>query len=169
MCYRTDDRLGRTMDPLRTIARAWEELTEGWRQLLSRNSNALTHFVSGARKDPNAASRPDFPQWGLLAAETWETAGTLIVRIEVPGMDKDDFDVSIHGNTLRIRGEKRSEDNHHERKYHLMERAYGRFERNFSLPQNIDRDKAEVSYRNGILTVILAKTEAIPPKQLPLQ
>jgi HSP20 family protein len=169
LCYRTDDRLGRTMDPLRTIARAWEELTEGWRQLLSRNSNALTHFVSGARKDPKAGSAPDFPQWGLLAAETWETAGTLIVRIEVPGMDKDDFDVSIHGNTLRIRGEKRSEDNHHERKYHLMERAYGRFERNFSLPQNVDRDKAEVSYRNGILTVILAKTEAIPPKQLPLQ
>jgi HSP20 family molecular chaperone IbpA len=129
LCYRTDDRLGRTMDPLRTIARAWEELTEGWRQLLSRNSNALTHFVSGARKDPKAGSAPDFPQWGLLAAETWETAGTLIVRIEVPGMDKDDFDVSIHGNTLRIRGEKRSEDNHHERKYHLMERAYGRFER----------------------------------------
>jgi HSP20 family protein len=157
------------MDPLKTIARAWEELAEGWRHLLSRNANALTHFVAGARKDANAPSVPDFPQWGLLAAETWETAGALIVRMEVPGMDKDDFDVSIHGNTLRIRGEKRSEDNQHERKYHLMERAYGRFERNFTLPQNVDRDKAEVSYRNGILTVILAKTEPIPPKQLPLQ
>ena len=157
------------MDPLRTLARAWEELAEGWRHLLSRNSNALTHFSAGAKKHANAASAPDFPQWSLLAAETWETAGSLIVRMEAPGMDKDDFDVSIHGNTLRIRGEKRSEDDQHERTYHLMERAYGRFERNFPLPQNIDRDKTEVSYRNGILTVILAKTEPLPPKQLPLQ
>jgi HSP20 family molecular chaperone IbpA len=135
---------------------------------LGRTHRGLATAIEPEQQE-SAASAPDFPEWGLLSAETWETAGALIVRMEVPGMDKDDFDVSIHGNTLRIRGEKRSEDNHHERKYHLMERAYGRFERSFALPQHIDRDKAEVSYRNGILTVILAKTEPIPPKQLPLQ
>ena len=96
------------MDPLKLIARAWEELAEGWRQLLSRNSDALTHFVADARKKTGQQSVPDFPQWGLLAAETWETAGAIIVRIEVPGMEKEDFDVSLHGSTLRIRGEKRS-------------------------------------------------------------
>ena len=157
------------MDPLKQIARAWEELTEGWRQLLSRNSNALTHFAGSTRKKEDQRAGPDFPEWGLLAAETWETARSFIVRIEVPGMNKDDFDVSIHGNTLRIRGEKRSEGDHLERKYHLMERAYGRFERIVPLPQNIDGDQAEVSYKSGILTVILAKTEPIPPKQLPLR
>jgi HSP20 family protein len=157
------------MDPLKRVARAWEELTEGWRQLLSQNSNALTHFVAGARKNEGQHSAPDFPQWGLLAAETWETAGAFIVRIEVPGMENGDFDVSIHGSTLRIGGEKRAEGNLHERKYHLMERAYGRFERTVSLPQNIDGAQAEVSYKDGILTVILAKTEPIPPRQLPLR
>ena len=157
------------MDPLKHIARAWEELTEGWRQLLSRNSNALTHFAGSTKKTGSQQSAPDFPQWGLLAAETWETAGAFIVRIEVPGMQKDDFDVSIHGNTLRIRGEKRSEGDHQERQYHLMERAYGRFERTVLLPQNVDGASAEVSYKDGILTVILAKTEPIPPRQLPLQ
>ncbi len=155
------------MDPLKSIARAWEELTEGWRQLLSRNSNALTHFAEDARKRASGESSvPDFPKWGLLAAETWETAGSIIVRLEVPGMAKADFDVSIHGNTLRIRGEKRYEANQHERKYHIMERAYGSFERNVPLPHNIDRAKAEVSYKDGILTVIVAKTEPIPPRQL---
>ncbi|MEO8164808.1 MAG: Hsp20/alpha crystallin family protein [Betaproteobacteria bacterium] len=154
------------MDPLKHIARAWEELTEGWRQLLSRNTNALTHFAEDARKRTSQDSKPDFPQWGLLAAETWETASSIIVRIEVPGMAKADFDVSIHGHTLRIRGEKRLEANLHERKYHLMERAYGSFERNVPLPHNIDRAKAEVSYKDGILTVIVAKTEPTPPRQL---
>ena len=157
------------MDPLKLIARAWEELAEGWRQLLSRNSDALTHFVADARKKTGQQSVPDFPQWSLLAAETWETAGAIIVRIEVPGMEKEDFDVSLHGSTLRIRGEKRSVGNVHERKYHLMERAYGRFERTVSLPQYIDDAPGEVSYKDGILTIILAKTEPIPPRQLPLQ
>jgi len=157
------------MDPLRHIARAWEELTEGWRQLLSRNGDALTHFVADARKKAGQQSVPDFPQWSLLAAETWETAGAFIVRIEVPGMEKGDFDVSLHGSTLRIRGEKRSEGNLHEGKYHLMERAYGRFERTVSLPQHIDDAQAEVSYKDGILTVIVAKTEPIPPIQRPLR
>ena len=157
------------MDTLKRIARAWEELTEGWRQLLSRNSDALTHFATGAQKKDGKQSVPDFPKWSLLAAETWETAGAFIVRIEVPGMEKGDFDVSIHGSTLRIRGEKRSEGNLHERNYHLMERAYGRFERTVSLPQNTDDAQAEVSYKDGILTVILAKTEPIPPRQLPLR
>ena len=157
------------MDPLKLIARAWEELAEGWRQLLSRNSDALTHFVADVRKKTGQQSVPDFPQWSLLAAETWETAGAIIVRIEVPGMEKEDFDVSLHGSTLRIRGEKRSVGNLNERKYHLMERAYGRFERTVALPQYIDDAPAEVSYKDGILTVILAKTEPIPPRQLPLQ
>ena len=156
------------MDPLKLIARAWDELTEGWRQLVSRNADALTHF-GDARKKTDQPSVPDFPQWSLLAAETWETAGSIIVRIEVPGMEKADFDVSLHGNTLRIRGEKRSEGNLHERKYHLIERAYGRFERTVSLPPYVRDAPAEVSYKDGILTVILTKTEPIPPRQLPLR
>ena len=157
------------MDPLKQLARAWEGLTEGWHHLVSRSSEALTHF-STSKSDGGHEAGPDFPQWGLLAAETWETAGAFIVRIEAPGMEKEDFDVSLHGNTLRIRGEKRAEGDHHPRKYHLMERAFGRFERNVALPPNIDDEKQpEVSYRGGLLTVILAKDEPIPPKPLPLR
>ena len=156
------------MDPLKHVARAWEELTEGWRQLLSRNDGALTQFIRASKKNEVPGTDPNFPQWGLLAAETWETARSVIVRIEVPGMNKDDLDVSIHGSTLRIRGEKRSEGNHQGKTYHLMERAYGRFERTITLSQNIDDAQAEVSYQDGILTVILAKTEPVPPRQISL-
>jgi len=153
------------MDPFKPIVRAWEGLTEGWRELLSRNSAALTHFTHAGRQRGDDG-HADFPQWGLIAAETWETAASVIVRVEVPGMDKDDLDITVHGNSLRIRGEKRAREDHAAGRYHLMERAYGRFERVIALPQNVAAERAETSYRDGILTVIFPKKEQIPPRQL---
>ena len=148
------------------IMRAWESLTEGWRELLSRSGGALTHFSAPAKSKDEQESRQDFPHWGLLAGETWETAQSVIIRVELPGMNKNDLDISVQGNFLRIRGEKRSEGEHCGRLYHLMERAYGRFERNIPLPHDIDRERAEVNYQDGVITVILPKTEAIPPRHL---
>jgi HSP20 family protein len=156
------------MDPFKHIVRAWEGLTEGWRELLSRNSAALTHFIH-AGKEGNKKDALDFPRWSLIAAETWETAASVIVRVEVPGMNKEDLEITVHGSTLRIRGEKRLGEDHRNGTYHLMERAYGRFERAIPLPQNIEAARAETSYKAGILTVIFPKTEHIPPKQLALK
>lgn len=161
------------MDPLKTlrsrleqkIARAWESLTEGWRELLSRSSGALTHFDISKNKEGQETSQ-DFPRWALLPAETWETAQSFIIRVEVPGMNKEDLDISIHGNNLHIRGLKRSGGEHEGRLYQLMERAYGRFERTISVPQEIDEERTEVSYQDGVVTVILPKIEPSPPRQL---
>lgn len=149
----------------RGISRAWDSLTEGWREMLSRSSGALTHYVRAAKREQGDGDE-DFPNWALLAAESWETAKNVIVRLELPGVNKEDIDVSIHGSTVRIRGEKRSGGDRQGRLYHLMERAYGRFERTFSLPQNIDGKQAEVSYLDGVVTVIVPKTEPSPPTQL---
>ena len=150
------------MEPLKNlIERAWEGLTEGWRELLTRGGGALTHFsTEGTRKDEVAQ---EFPHWSLLAAETWETALSVVIRLEVPGMNEDDLAIDIHGNILRIRGEKRSGAEQEGRRYHLSERAYGHFERSIPVPHGVDPDKAEVSYRDGVLTVILPKTDTLPP------
>lgn len=153
------------MEPLKNLMeRAWESLTEGWRELLTRSGSALTHFgTTGARtKD----SRQEFPHWSLLAAETWETAQSIVIRVEIPGMKGDDLKIDIHGNSLRIRGEKHSGAARSGRRYHLMERAYGHFERSIPLPRGVDSEKAEVSYRDGVLTAILPKTDTLPPRQL---
>ena len=151
------------MDPFKHIARAWEGLTGGWRELLNRSSGALTHFINGAKARDAEGSALDFPKWGMLAAETWETAGSVIVRVEVPGMKREDLDIRVHGSTLRIRGEKRSGNDHGGSRYHLMERAYGRFERSIPLPHNVDSARIETAYKDGIVTVILPKTEQLPP------
>jgi HSP20 family protein len=162
------------MDPMkklrseleRSISRAWEGLTDGWRELLSRSTGALTHFVRAATQHKTENSPEDAPHWAILAAECWETAYSVIVQIEVPGMSKDDLDVSIYRGGLRIRGEKRLAADQQGRLYYLMERAFGRFERTISMPDNIDAPRAEVSYRDGVVTVIVPKTQAAPPTQL---
>lgn len=168
-----------TMDPMRKlrselghdISRAWEGLTEGWRQMFTRGGAALTRFVR-VRTSPSGRESQDFLQWALLAGECWETAQSVIVRVELPGLRKEDIDISIHSGQLRIRGEKRSSGEEEEmetRHYHFVERAFGRFERSVPLPTNIDADRAEVSYHGGVITVILPKTEPMPPTQLSIK
>lgn len=155
------------MEPFKNlIERAWEKLTDGWRELLTRGGDALTHF--GVDDPQTTATEPEFPQWSLLAAETWETALSIVIRMEIPGVNEEDLGVDIQGNMLHIRGEKRSGMTREDRRYHLMERAYGRFERSIPLPCGVDPDDAELSCRDGVLTVILRKTETLPPRALPV-
>lgn len=160
------------------IRRAWESLSEGWRELLSRSSNALTHF--GRHKDEIKVQGTDasqssagnelaaFPRWSLLAGEVEETAKEIVVRVELPGMDKADCSITIEGNLLRLSGEKRFERETHNSTYHVMERAYGVFERTIPLPRNVAIDQARASFKNGVLTVHLPKQEASAPGSIQL-
>lgn len=143
----------------RELGRTWESLSEGWRELLSRSSNALTQFSrsndNGAQQESGALA--PFPRWGLLSGEVEETDREIVVRVEVPGMDKDDCRITIEGNLLCLSGEKRFERETSDSTYHVMERAYGSFERTIPLPRNVDTDKAEASYKNGVLSIRLPK------------
>lgn len=151
------------------LNRAWESLAEGWREVLSRGGNALTHFGRGKEEDEaEGAALAKFPRWGLLAGEVVETGKDIVVRIEVPGMEKEDCEISIVGNTLYLRGEKRIERESDEGTWHVMERAYGSFERAVPLPGNVDGDAAEATYKNGVLTVKLPKMEGSSAKRIPV-
>ena len=162
---------GRTIS--REINRAWDNLSEGWRELLTRSSHALTPFSRGKDlADPQARVvdivPPGFPRWSLLAAELEETPRDVLVRIELPGLDRDDCHVTIEGNVLRISGEKRFERDTEESTYHVMERAYGAFVRTMPLPRNVNADKAEASFRHGVLTVRLPKGGLDKAKAIPV-
>ena len=142
----------------REIGRTWENLSEGWRELLNRSGDALTRFVHSKDEGQiEIATRGAFPRWGLLAGEVEETRREVVVRVELPGMEKEDCHVTIEGNTLFLSGEKRSESETGDSTYHIMERAYGSFQRTIPLPGNVDSDKAVASYKNGVLTVRLPK------------
>ena len=151
----------------RELNRAWENLSEGWRELLSRGGNSLTHFArEGETEQTTAMAR--FPSWSLLAGEVEETESALIVRVELPGMDKEDCQLSIEGNTLHLTGEKRFAREAQGSTYHVMERAFGSFRRSILLPRNVDIDHAEANFHNGVLTVRLPKTGADTARTIPV-
>ena len=143
----------------RELGRTWENLSEGWRELLSRSSDALTHFSRNNKNGtpPENGALSTLPRWGLLAGEVEETDHEIVVRVEVPGMEKEDCRITIEGNMLYLSGEKRFKREKHDSTYHVMERAYGAFQRTISLPRNVDVDKAEASYKNGVMSIRLPK------------
>lgn len=143
----------------RELGRTWENLSDGWRELLSRSNSALTHFSHNNKNgsQPENNSLATFPRWSLLAGEVEETDKEILVRVEVPGMEKEDCRITIEGNMLYVSGEKRLERETHGSTYHVMERAYGAFQRSIPLPRNVDADKAEAMYKNGVLNVRLPK------------
>jgi HSP20 family protein len=77
---------------------------------------------------------------------------------ELPGMSDKDIEVNLSGDTLTISGEKREEREEKEKNYHFSERRYGSFRRSFAVPQGVDRDKIEASFKNGVLALTLPKT-----------
>jgi HSP20 family protein len=144
----------------REINRAWGTIAEGWGELVSRSGSALTHFTHSKRekKEDTSDLLTSFPRWGILAGEVEESDKDIVVRLEVPGLDKSDCQITINGNTLYLSGCKQVECEAAKSTYHLMERAYGSFMRTVALPRNVDTESAKATFKNGVLTVRLRKT-----------
>lgn len=90
--------------------------------------------------------------------ELGETDKEVRVTAELPGLDEKDVEITLEEGVLTLRGEKKAEVEDKDRGY--TERSYGRFERRIGLPRGIERDKANATFRNGVLTITLPKTEA---------
>jgi HSP20 family protein len=80
------------------------------------------------------------------------------ISAELPGMDTKDIDVSVSGDMLVLKGEKRQEKEEKDKNYHFSERAYGSFQRAFDLPASVDRNKVTADFSKGVLTITLPKT-----------
>jgi HSP20 family protein len=97
-----------------------------------------------------------------------ETDREIRVQAELPGLNEQDFQVSLAQNTLTIRGEKRQEHEERGQNYTRTERTYGSFQRSVPLPGSIDPDKADAVFKNGVLTVTFPKT-GTPQKKIPIK
>ncbi|MBM3243040.1 Hsp20/alpha crystallin family protein [Candidatus Poribacteria bacterium] len=98
--------------------------------------------------------------------DMFEREDEVVVRAEIPGMSKEEIDISTLGNTLTISGERKAEAEVKEDNYYCCERSYGRFQREITLPQGVDAEKIKASYKNGILEVTLPKKEETKPKKI---
>ena len=144
------------------LGRTWDQLSEGWRHLLDRASGALTkfspvHHSSGKDADDYIPVSWQGIRWGLMAADVFDDDDRVVVKLEAPDMDANDFNIEVRGDMLVVRGEKKFSREQNRGQYHLLERAYGRFERAVALPCEVDDSKAKANYRRGILHITLPK------------
>ena len=120
-----------------------------------------------------------FERWGMpmaeegLALTTWtpacdiyETDKEVVLKIEVPGVKKEDVKVSLENKILTIHGERKFEEEVKKENYHRVERNYGEFLRTFTLPAFIDETKILADFKDGLLTVTLPKREEAKPKMI---
>ncbi len=146
------------------MANAWDTIAEGWRHLFRRAAGAITRFIphKGERSDDEESRelRVRSSGWGVLAAEVFDDDDQVVVRLEAPGMEREDFDIEVFDDTLIVRGEKRLSRERTEGRYHIVECAYGSFERAIPLPAEVDADKAVARYSRGVLRIELPKTAA---------
>jgi HSP20 family protein len=97
-------------------------------------------------------------QW-CPAVDVLETPEAYIFRVELPGVGKDNIEIEVRGNRLSISGERFLEAKPKIAAYHSIERAHGFFRRNFTLPGEVDPDRARARYEEGVLEIYLPKTE----------
>jgi HSP20 family protein len=143
---------------LRTsLSEAWESLAEGWQRLYHRTSRALTRFKPSSEQ---IDEHLPLSGWALLTSDVYEDEDRIIVRLEAPGLENGDFNISVIGDKLVVRGDKRFEREYGSGSYQVIESAYGSFERAIPLWTEVDASKAKATYKNGVLRVELPKTEA---------
>ncbi len=143
------------------MSQMWDSLVGGWQHLYQRASNAITRFSGSAdsEQQQHELSVRNLG-WGVLAAEVFDDADRVVVRLEAPGMDGADFDIEVVENFLVVRGQKKLESERNEGRYHVRECAYGSFERAIPLPEEVEADEAAAKYRKGVLRVELPKSSA---------
>ena len=100
------------------------------------------------------------------ALDVYEDKDSLFVKVELPGLKKEQINISLHDGILSISGERKSEEKHEDAEVYRAERFYGRFQRSVTLPASVASDKVKAQYQDGVLTVTLPKTEESKPKHI---
>jgi HSP20 family protein len=102
----------------------------------------------------------------MPSVDIFENKDSIVLEAELPGMNREDFELTIENNTLTLRGERRFEKRNEGDNYHRVERSYGSFTRSFTLPQGIDEDQIAADFNNGVLTVRIPKAALPQPRRI---
>jgi len=108
-----------------------------------------------------------FGGWaGGLRTDLAESDDEVVVSAELPGVDPKEVEINVTGDALIISGEKKEEHEDKHRNYHYMERQFGSFHRSVRLPAYVDPDKVDATFKNGVLTVTIAKKPDAKPRKI---
>lgn len=100
------------------------------------------------------------------ALDVYENKDNFVVKAELPGMKKEEIEVSLHDGCLSLSGERKTESKREDAEVYRAERFFGRFQRTVTLPSTVAADKVQAAYKDGVLTITLPKTEEAKPKRI---
>ncbi len=103
------------------------------------------------------------------AVDVQETDKSFVFRAELPGLGKDDIEITLEENLLTLSGERELDEKNEGETYHRIERAYGKFSRSFSLPSQVDSSKVAASFKDGLLTIEVSKSEQAQPRKIEIK
>ncbi len=147
-----------------------DAVVDGWSRLREAAATSLTRFNPNETSNLPSTHEVDdnfyFPSasWGLLSGNVYEGDSKIVVRLEIPGLDKEDFKIEVSENVLLVSGEKRFEREEGEGRYRTFQCAYGAFRRSVQLPAAVIADQAQASYKDGILRIELPKETPAKPR-----
>src|SRR6202142_3804476 len=143
-----------------TVLTRWEPFRE-LSTLQDRINRAFRESYTGANHDESLTTSSFAP-----AVDVYEDEHKVTLKIEVPGIDEKDIEVQVENNVLTVHGERKIEKEEKEENYRRVERQYGSFTRNFTLPQTVDTEKVSATYDKGVLKITLPKKAEAKPKQI---
>ena len=141
----------RWMDPFRDVMGIQNRVNRLFEELLTRGRGREEGLEAGA--------------W-IPAVDIYETDDDVVVKAELPGVEKDQVGVEVRGGVLTLRGERKHEKDVKEENYHRIERGCGTFLRSFTLPASVEEDKVSARLTGGVLEIHLPKKAEAKPKQI---
>jgi HSP20 family protein len=150
-------------NPLRDVT-AWNPVSDLTSEIASMQremDRVFDRFMRGGGSVDDGTTSTIMPPVDII-----EHDNEYIVKVDLPGVKKEDVKITITNDVLTLRGEKTEEKEHKGKNYHRMERGIGSFQRSFTLPTSVKSDKIEAEFRDGILTISLPKPEEAKPKQI---
>jgi HSP20 family protein len=139
--------------PFHEVSRLRDEMDRLWQDFFEPRRRGL---------------RPITEEW-IPAVDISDTADKVTVKIEIPGMEAKDIEISLSGDILTIKGDKKGEKEEKVENFYLVERSSGSFSRSLRLPTMVEGDKIEASYKHGLLTITCPKKEEVKPKQITIK
>jgi HSP20 family protein len=124
---------------------------------------AFSDFLAPVNEDAVSTRR-----W-MPAVDIKETPEALTFSAELPGLTKEDVQITLENNVLTIAGERKFEKDVKEENYHRLERSYGSFARSFTVPGNVRFDRVDASFANGVLHIVLPKAEEAKPRKIEIK
>ncbi len=141
----------RWMDPFQDLSAIQERMNRIFEDALARSRGRDEGLGTG--------------MW-TPAVDIYENSDFIVVKAELPGVQKDRISVEVKEGILSLRGERGFDKDLKEESYHRIERSYGSFQRSFSLPVSVDQDKVTARFKDGVLEVKLPKKDQAKPKQI---